>query len=306
MTRNCQKLYNLQFMEDKQLLELNALGLIPGPGESEKEFLKRVNYCLTLKDNLPFTNSHPTPIIGEIKDHPLEKSKQFFDIQPLWVPIQYNNYQLRPWHGAAAWIFQEKDDLPVSAFIQLRKKMSPQKKYLGLYDFGELINHELAHVGRMMFEEPKYEEMLAYKTSNSSFRRFFGSIIQSSNISMLFMLSIFLILFLDFFSIAYHPEMYQDFTYFKLIPLIMIALGCINLCRRHRTFNNTLKNLKKIAKSPKLGQAIIYRLTDKEIDRFSKLSPQQILSHIEEEKTKSLRFRLIHLAYILLPAEPHQ
>ena len=285
-------------MNDKQLLEYNALGLIPGPDETKDQFLKRVSYCLTLKDNLPFTQSHPTPIIGDIKDHSLEKSKQYYDVKPFWVPIQYNNYQLRPWHGAAAWIFQENDDLPVSAFIQLRKKMTPKKKYLGLYDFSELLNHELAHVGRMMFEEPKYEEMLAYKTSNSSFRRFFGSIIQSSSISMLFMLSIFLILFLDFFSIAYQPENFEAFTYFKLIPLSMIAFGCFNLCGRHRTFNKTLENLKKIAKSPDLAQAIIYRLKDVEIDRFSKLSPQQIMSHIKQEKTKSLRFRLIHLAYI--------
>lgn len=303
MAQNCQKLYTLQLMDDKQLLEFNALGLIPGPCESENEFLKRVNYCLSLKDNLPFTCSYPTPIVGE--DHPLEKTKQFFDIQPFWVPIQHNNYQLRPWHGAAAWIFQENDDLPVSAFIQVRKKMTHKKKYLGFYELSELINHELAHVGRMMFEEPKYEEMLAYKTSNSSFRRFFGSIIQSSNISMLFMLSIFLILFLDFFSIAYHPEMYDSFAYFKLIPLIMIALGCVSLYFRHRTFNKTLNNLKKIAKSPDLGQAIIYRLKDEEIDRFSKLSPQQILSHIKQEKNKSLRFRLIHLAYLSQPINSH-
>lgn len=285
-------------MDDKQLLEYNALGLIPGPDETKLEFFKRVNYCLTLKDNLPFSSSHPTPIVGDNKDHSLEKIKQYFDIQPNWVPVQHNNYQLRPWHGAAAWIFQENENLPVSAFIQLRKKMTPKKKYLSLYDFSELVNHELAHVGRMMFEEPKYEEMLAYKTSNSSFRRFFGSIIQSSSISMLFMLSIFLILFLDFFSIAYQPENYESFTYFKLIPLSMIVLGFVNLCGRHRIFNKTLKNLKQIAKSTDLAEAVIYRLKDEEIDRFSKLSPEQILNYIEEEKTRSLRLHLIHLAYI--------
>lgn len=285
-------------MNDKQLLELNSNGLIPGPDEEEKEFLARVNYSLTLKDHLPFTSFYPTQTIADVVLNSLEKTKQFFDIQPYWVPVQVNNYQLRPWHGGAAWIFQETEDHPVSAFIQFRKVFNFKKKYLGIYEFKELIDHELAHVGRMMFEEPKFEEILAYRTSTSWFRRFFGPIIQSSSESMLFMLSLFIIMFFDFFLIMYNPENYMYYNFLKIIPLGVVVFGVVRLCSRQRTYNKTLNKLKKIAKSEDVAEAVIYRLKDAEIERFSKLSPQTILDIITEEKDNSLRFRVIHLAYI--------
>ena len=39
-------------LTDQQLLEYSREGLIPGPGEGESDFLRRVNFCLELDRTL--------------------------------------------------------------------------------------------------------------------------------------------------------------------------------------------------------------------------------------------------------------
>lgn len=51
----------------------------------------------------------------------------------------------------------------------------------------------------MMYEEPKFEEILAFDSSTSVFRRFFGPIVKSSYESSIFILILFLLFYLIFF-----------------------------------------------------------------------------------------------------------
>ena len=92
----------------------------------------------------------------------------------------FSNERLAPWHGGCAWIFQFAEGLPTAALIQLRQVFSRQPTFLGIYHRDELLTHELVHVGRMKFEEPRFEELFAYETSTSAFRRWFGPLIQAS------------------------------------------------------------------------------------------------------------------------------
>jgi len=39
-------------MKEQELAELNQQGFIPGPNESEQEFLNRANYCLNSRTHL--------------------------------------------------------------------------------------------------------------------------------------------------------------------------------------------------------------------------------------------------------------
>lgn len=292
-------------MNDNRLLELNGMGLIPGPTETESEFIRRVDYCLKLHANWPGLNSlkefDSIKTIGEFSEEALAKTTRLYGINPIWIPLFFSNYQLMPWHGGTAWIFQENDDLPTSAFFQLKKIFQKNRYYLGIYDREELIAHEISHVGRMMFEEPKFEELIAYRSSSSPFRRFFGSIVQSSNESMIFVLLMFLILCFDFFLIAFdYDEAFQYGLWLKLVPLSLIGYGCIRLWYRQRQFRKALQNIKSAIKKEEDAEAVVYRLTDKEIELFSRLSPSQILDYIDEHKDKSLRLRLISLAYTSL------
>ena len=92
-----------------------------------------------------------------ILDEASFKTKELYGIQPTWTPLFFNNYQLAPWHGGCAWIFQLTENAPTAALLQLRAPFRHQPTYLNLYRRDELIAHELSHVGRMMYQEPQFE-----------------------------------------------------------------------------------------------------------------------------------------------------
>jgi hypothetical protein len=288
---------------DQELLLLNQRGLIPGPSESENDFEKRAEYCLNLKNNFKelLGNEIPEEVDLQLSLPLVEEAapttKKLFDICPDWVPVIFSNFKMLPWHGGSAWIFQLTEDSPTAAFFQLRKAFISSKKFLGIYDREELITHESAHIGRMLFNEPKFEELLAYRTSNSSFRRWLGPIVQSSWESLLFVF----ILILCFFSdLAILLSGYEDpnhsTLWIKLIPVILFTIGLGRLSLRHWQFNHCLKKLQKILGIEK-ANAVIYRLQDLEIINFSKMSSEQIKQFFDTSENASLRWKVIRKAY---------
>lgn len=292
-------------LSEKDLLAYNHAGLIPGPNESEPDFMERANYCFNLKNqisevlpnDLPFSLSE-VQTTDENLQRGCERSQYFYDVFPSWVPLFFSNYKLPFWHGGCAWIFQQKQDSPTSAFFQLRQNFRKSKKYLGMYDRDELIAHELSHVGRMKYEEPKYEEILAYRSSKSLFRRFFGPIIQSSYESTIFLLVLMFVVITDFFSIYHEFEnwIYLSFIGFLLV-VGMVSYGLIRLCIRQTRFKNCLDKLKKVFFNRQQAEAVIYRLTDKEIFSFSRMSTDEIIHYAKEQKNQNFRWKVIFEAY---------
>lgn len=292
-------------MQNKEFLKYNAVGLIPGPTESVEDFTKRGAYCLHLKDNIGQMMAQELPFTAEemhanedILKAGCQKAKDLYDINPYWVPLFFSNYKLSFWQGGCAWIFQHTEHSPTSAFFQLRKQFQHAACYLGIYNRDELITHELSHVGRMQFEEPKFEEILAYRSANSGFRRFFGPIIRSSSESMLFMISLLFLLFADIFSLTSHEEDPYHFSFLmQLLVLGLITFGLVRLLIRQRQFHQCLKNLKDILGDSHIADAVIYRLTDSEIISFGKISSQQIQKIVQESVKKSPRWKIIYEAY---------
>lgn len=287
-------------MNDEQLLELNKQGFIPGPSETKEDFILRINYCLNLKEHLKTKKFLEKSFAESMDDSFLNlnsKPKKHFDIEPSWIPVFFSNYQLMPWHGGSAWIFQENETLPTAAFFQLRRQFKNQTHYLKIYNRVELIAHEISHVGRMMFDEPKFEELIAYRTSDSSFRRFFGSIVQSSRESQGFMLTLFLILCFNYFILLFTDALEWVFI-LNTIPLAMIAFAVIRLLKRQREFSKALENVKGVLKNQEMAEAFLYRLQDKEIQLFSKMTKDEIYDYAKKQQPKSLRWHLLVLAYI--------
>ncbi len=286
-------------MTSHELWNYNQLGLIPGPNETDHDFLNRAEYCLKLKDELP-------KILGETNQNidPTQFENAFFnikesyDILPKWVPIFFTNHKLSFWHGGCAWIYQLTETTPTASFLQLRRNFLNRSKYL-FYSRDELIAHELSHVGRMMFEEPKFEEFLAYRLSPSWFRRWFGPIIQSSTESMIFLLSLVMVLILDaYFFLSGNLLSLQMIMWLKVIPLALFVSGCFRVILRHYCFNRCLKKLTQILQNDeKKALAVAYRLTDKEIISFSKSSLDTIKQHIHKNGATSPRWKVISLYF---------
>lgn len=289
---------------DSELLKWNRQGLIPAPGETEEQFSQRANYCLQLQHQLAHTPELADygallPDSQVILQEGCSLTAPLFDICPSWVPLFFSNQQLAPWHGGCATIFQVSDDTPTSAFLQLRTAFKNRAKVFGLYHREELIAHEFTHVGRMLFQEPHYEEILAYKTSSSAWRSWLGPIVQSAAESVWFVVILFLLAMLDiYFLVTGNSAMYSFATWFKLIPLAMIALALGRLWFRQRTCNKALQNITSaIGGCDKHARAILFRLTDREIALFATSSPQAILEYAETQRSLSLRWRVIGLAY---------
>lgn len=289
-------------ISDEKLLEYNRIGLIPGPNETLDSFKHRVEYCLKLKENLSsdvgaiFNKEESSS--PEIVVNPIKQLGAQYDIKPDWVPIFFSNYKLNFWQGGCAWIFQMQENSPTATLIQLRSSFKNKKKHLGIYDRDELLAHEISHVGRMMFEEPKYEEFFAYRTAPSCFRRWFGPIIQSSVESVIFVFILFFIVIFDFFLIALQRyDAYIISLWLKIIPLGFIFLGLARLWQRHRILKSTLNTLIACVNNKDKAEAVAYRLSDKEIISFSKMTPIEIQEYANEQSERELRWRVITTAY---------
>jgi hypothetical protein len=291
-------------ISDRDLLNYNQLGLVPGPDESEADFYARAEECLKLKEKLSSDKSLQLPFEAksnystEVLEESYPKTKELFGIQTSWLPIFFSNYQLAPWHGGCAWIFQLKTEGPRVAFLQLRQVFSTQKTHLKIYSRDELVAHESAHVGRMMFDEEQFEEILAYRTSPSTWRQWVGPLVQSAFESLFFICVLFAVILLDLYLlITQNYEAYLNLAWLKIFPAGLLFFAFMRLWNRHRIFQKCLGQLLSTFRSAKFADHVIYRLTDKEIISFANSTPASIVKYSREERDKSLRWRLIDLAY---------
>lgn len=293
-------------MTDEQLLKLNHLGLIPGPDETSEAFAQRAEYCLKLKENL---SEDVTSLLSDEGSHPevIKEANGYletvYDLAPSWIPIFFSNYRLPFWQGGCAWIFQMSEGGPTASLIQLQSKFAKASTYMGIYDRKELMAHELVHVGRMAFQEPRFEELLAYNTSTSSFRRWFGPIVKSAVESVVFILVLGLLMVFDVFLIALdRPDAYEVALWLKIIPISLIIYALWRLWRLHWDFSACMKRLSECLDGDiRKARAVIYRLTDAEIEAFSKMSVEEIFEYARQQGATDLRWQLIGRAYLQCP-----
>lgn len=280
-------------LTDSELLLLNNRGFIPGPQETEEKFQKRIS-CLEELASDPqkfFSSSAPFPIKDRVRRQhwDLKRSdlKKIFQVSPDWLFAFYHNEKLSLWQAAATWVIVDPVHNVKLALLQFRKGLK-KGSYLGIYALDEIMAHEAVHAVRMAFDEPVFEEHLAYLTSSSTIRRIFGSLFRRSYefaLLFLFMAGIFAGIVLDAYTLF-------RFSYFLLLGLF--SLNIVRLGIRHFYFLFCFKKLSKLTKEP---FAVMLRLTDREISSFAKNSVEEIEKTILQEKEKSLRWRVIYLAY---------
>lgn len=287
-------------LSDDLLLSYLKQGLIPGPEENEEAFEERAVFCLHIKEILNVDASFKWE---EKADSYLKEAfsitKELYGIEPTWVPLIFSDEKLLPWHGGAALIFQMSEQSPISALLQLRKRLFYKQNYFGMIERKELIAHELSHIGRMLFDEPVFEELLAYRSSSSWISRNLGGLVESASESLLFVFVLLLIFLLDLLFLFYgSPLIFLKAFWLKLIPAGLIVYALVRLFVKKRIFYKCLENLKKIFGSKEKANAVVYCLTDHEIKEFAKMSALQIKEYIENEQ--SFRFQSLRLLILNL------
>ena len=151
----------------------------------------------------------------------------------------------------------------------------------------------------MQFEEPQFEELLAYRSSHAPWRRWLGPIVQSPRESALFLLCLLLVLMLDvYLHFSGMQETYRQLMWTKAVPIGLLLAGLARVCLRQRTFKKCLLNLKEICPDIEKANAWAYRLTDLEINTFAGMDANGIKAFAQQQKALSLRWRAIDLAYL--------
>lgn len=227
--------------EKQELLLLKCFkrGLIPGPNETEEFFFQRI------------TKAHDLYAVSWKEAS--RKTSELFGFEVDWAPLKYGNDNLAWWEGAVTWL--EPGALPL---VQLRTRFK-EGSFLG-YQPADILAHEAIHVSRMNFNESHFEEILAYSTSTSSWKRFLGPLFTNSYQIICCLVAC----LLGFFS-----------PFLCFFPLICLFTW---LALRQITFKKCQK---------KVSNLVLLCLTDKEIwDLGWKKS-------IEELYTSSLRHQLI-------------
>lgn len=291
-------------MSENEYSKWNQMGFIPGPEEKEEDFLKRMQFCLNLEDELsqkigkelPFEQEDKASL--EVLQESSVQTLRHYGIDPTWVPLFFSNTQLKWWQAGCAWIFQLNNDSPTAAFLQLRASFREKTHYLGIYERSEVITHEMSHIGRMEFKEPQFEEIFAYQSSSSSWRRWLGGLIESPKECSFFILILGVIILTDFALFSVHrPELYILAMWLKLIPVAMLLFASGRLWWRQRQLNFCLDHLQQFFGNPLTARHLAYRLTDQEIKLFARSSPEQIKKYIEKEKNESFRWNFLTKVY---------
>jgi len=280
----------------------NSQGFIPGPQETETAYQERMTFCLHLEENLKKSVETQLPFEAndsrtkEILEEAFPLTQHLYGIQPEWTPLFFGNHQLAPWHGGCAWIFQLNEQTPTAAFLQLRANFRHSSSFLRIYHRRELIAHELAHVGRMLYQEPQFEEFFAYQSSPSRWRRRFGPIVQSSKESLLFILLLGLVIMSDLALYSIGPQATSFVWGVKFLPIGLIGLALGRLTYRHYLLKCCLQNLISFLPAVQ-AKHLLYRLRDCEIKQFSKFSGEKIKEFIEQASSQSFRWRFLKAVY---------
>ena len=244
-------------------------GLIPGPLESFSAFTKRATQA----------------------PHYDKYSLLAFHLQPDWIAIHRKPHHLSIWEGAATWI-EELPDQTRSCSIQIK----PSRMLSLLYREDEILSHEMIHAVRLFFDEPRFEEILAFQTSSHFLRRYFGPLFIHPKET----LSWILLVFLNWTSwmtgiLLDHPEWG---LYTLSLPLCGVLLALIRLVRSQSLFARTLSNIKKILSQPEQALSAMLYLTDQEIKTFATQSSEEILSYIRQKRSLSPRWAQWSINYL--------
>ncbi len=284
----------------EELIELNRQGFIAGPLETEDQFKKRVEltkevYQFPQKLNANITITKDNKIKKPFWSWTKAQLKNFYDFSPEYFLGYFNNKNLRFFEGAATWQIEQDSKKTPIPILQVKKGLK-KGSYFSIYQIEEILSHEAVHAARAAFSEPKFEEHLAYLTSSSIFRRILGPIFQSPKESLIFVVLLGLTLF--FQTLAFIDSFFFPLFSFCSISCFIYAIwGLKRLFWRRWVLLRAKKKLKIILKDSKKAQYVLLRLTDKEIQNFSRWKTEKIYLYFVANVKKSVRFQQLYCSY---------
>lgn len=275
------------------LKDLDSRGWIPGAFEDVKAFTLRVQA-------LESFFSHPPETVDYFltdRDWKLSKERvsELYDAKPDWIVAHYDDQGLAFFQGAATWIVNQGDlRIPI---IQLKKGFD-SGSYCKIYSRDEVLAHEMVHAMRMQFDEPRFEEILAYKTSKHFYRRLIGPLFEKHWEATVFLVTLFIPIITEIYWIFDGTKNWV--AWFNAIPVCYFVWLSGRLTFYHLVLQKALKRIKPFLKQPQKTWAVALRLLDIEIFHFAFSKKSLLQKWISEKKTlrwtflKKIFFKKIH------------
>lgn len=236
-----------------ELRDLRKRGFWVGPEEREELFSKRVALCTA--------NPPSSEIDSEDWRRASERAAACFGFSPDWIETRIEKGGLL--FAGEAEVGCGVPVVRMGERVWRRGRPVPRD---------ELLAHEWFHAARMAFEEPRFEEVIAFQTSRTSWRRLLSPLIQSTGELLLVALV----------SLA-TPLMALMGLSYPLLPLFLLFLFLgVRLSWRHWLWRRT---------SSRFPLHLAAQLTDREIRRFAFMNPEEIWESVR--KDSSLRWRQI-------------
>lgn len=279
-------------LKKEDLLKWNRLGFIPGPKENEIVFLKRISHVLGYSRK----KNKETQVSKYLWKKSLYRARDKYDIFPIWTKIIYKNQGLNLWEGACTWVLENEEGEIASCFLQMKKAFLNKHLFLGIYLHEDVLLHEFSHVARMAYPDDKFEEIHAYKSDSSYFRRFLGgalNIFYLTLTALFFLLSNILNIFLFGFLDIWKGYFFLSINVTCLIFTCFFILQFIYLKYLYLKTRSLLSDLVGL----KTACHILYRLEESEIKQFSSFSHDKILEFVKIQRKRNLRWKVIAYAY---------
>jgi hypothetical protein len=260
--------------EFEAILALNKRGFFSAPKESLEDFVSRLEslrseyekFTAVLQaegsfelEGVRFNKADVIP--QEMFCDARKANLELFDFDLDWVPGFF--YSPGALFGGCAW------GIPPHFFTLfiLRPSFRARDKWY-IYGRQELMAHEMCHAVRFALEADKYEEMFAYQTSTSSFRKLFGPMVRSPKETYILMA---LIVALMGTQVWIYSQEYVKQAYFLPTPVIvlmslMVGYFAFLMFRQHlqnKSYERLLTMLSPLTDKPR---AVAFRLDDQEID----------------------------------------
>ena len=282
------------------LLALDKRGLFPAPGEDAPAFAARLedlNVRLQEMENqLKQTGSYTVEdvtvgrdarIPASIFSEAAAKTGKLYGFQCDWVPGFFINPSFSGLFGGCAFSFYPDF---FSLFI-IRSSFRKKKNWLW-YRREELLAHELCHVARAGLLSNDFEELFAYQTAATAFRRITGGIFRAQKDVFLFLGVTLLQLLAQIVRVFYCPSL-PSWPFWSLLAAVFVFL-VLRLARDTAHFRKARRRLAEIYGGADNAGIVIFHAADREIREIARTGnlPELLKKYESEElRWKMMRRR---------------
>jgi hypothetical protein len=284
------------------LARFDAQGILLGPGESGAQLAARVrqlaSHIAELRQELSrdgkvdfqFTqfaavDEIPPAVFAAAR----ARTEELYGFSIDWVPGFYTQYRMGLLFAGCA--FYSYEDY--FALFILRRSFQARERWL-IYSRTELMAHELCHIAHLGLNSRSYEEIFAYQTATSPFRRWVGGVLRTPRETAILMTTVLALLGAQCLNLALRPpERWHDFPMpqlFALAGLIIAGIVVQYLVALWRV-RRAQARLRLVAPA---ARAILFRCTDAEIAALAALpgEPAAVSAWLAERQAAELRWRV--------------